>query len=91
MISRLLHRARRLDLFLKERIGFPIHLLLSIGIVGEIILNTRELTKKFAAESTGIHLGLAFSIIVGILLLIHQLSEISESIDRRRDTRAARG
>lgn len=84
MIYRFLLSMRRLDLYLKAKIGFPIHLLLSIGIVGEIVRNMHDLTERFSAETAGSHLGALLSIAIGVLLLIHQFAEISESAERRR-------
>ena len=75
----------RLDAFLKAKIGYPIHVILSFGIASDIIHNIREIKQKIMGGGENSYMLLVISLAVGFILLIHQLGELSESVARREE------
>jgi hypothetical protein len=87
MIGRLLDLCARLDGWLNGRLGRPYRVVLSVGLVIEIVRRLAE-TPQRAGEARG----LAVSVLVILLnaaLLLHQLGELGERFgaqpDRRRE------
>ena len=81
MIIEVLRAARYVDDKLKEKLGRPYHAALGIGLVWEIIERCRELYDA-PATSAGI-MRLALVILLYLLLLIHQMGELSDHAVRR--------
>ena len=76
MIIEVLRAARYLDDKLEENLGRPYHAALGIGLVCEIIERCRELYDA-PATSAGI-MRLALVILLYLLLLTHQMGELSD-------------
>jgi len=87
MIIQLLRAARRVDETIKSRLGRPYNAVLSIGLVLEIIRLVHELIAR-PQESAGI-VRLVVSMVFYTLLLIHQLGELSDRAEHRRQQAAA--
>ena len=81
MIGVLLHRAARLDAWLKGRVGQPYHLLLGAGLVVDIVSRCRDLLS--APHSQATYLRLSVSVVFGVLLLLNHWAELSARIQRR--------
>lgn len=81
MIVQILHAARRLDEALGRRIGPAYNAILAVGLVIEIGRRVRELGE---IEVTG-GVRLTVTIVFFAILLLHQLGELAEHIDRRRE------
>ena len=81
MIVQILHAARRLDQALGRRIGPAYNTILAIGLVIESGRRVRELGD---IEVTGA-VRVAVTIVFFAILLLHQLGELAEHIDRRRE------
>jgi len=79
MIARILRPVRTLDAFIKERLGRPYHALLGAVLVAEIVHQVRDLASRPAPDDVRA----IVSIVVATLLLINQLAELSERVDRR--------
>lgn len=79
MIAEVLRQVRKLDEAIKKRLGHPYHVLLGAVLVMEIVHQMRELLHR--PEPTSLRA--MFSIAVATLLLINQLAELSERVDRR--------
>jgi len=85
MLLSVTHAARRLDLWLGTTVGRPYHALLGIGIGIEIIQHVREFAEK-PLESASI-IKTALAILLFLALLVHQVGELSENFERRRQRR----
>jgi hypothetical protein len=81
MISAVLTGAHRLDEWLRARFGRPYHALLGIGLVAEIVKEVRERFDDSAPEAGLIRTVLALLLFAA--LLIHQLGELRENLERR--------
>jgi hypothetical protein len=81
MIGEMLRAAHRLDDWLREILG-PYHAALGIGLVLEIFARIRELHEALGAISSIVRLGLVMQLY--LLLLIHQIGELSDHAERRR-------
>jgi len=79
----MLYMARRLDLWLGATFGRPYHALLSFGIVFEIVQHIREFAEK-SFDGLGV-VKVMLAILLFFALLIHQVGELSESAERRRN------
>jgi hypothetical protein len=82
MIGKILGGAHRLDDWLRGTLGRPYHAALGIGLVLEIVGRIRELYDAPAADR-GI-VPLALLMLLSVLLLVHQIGELSEHAQRRR-------
>ena len=82
MIGELLDVVHRLDDWLRERLGRPYYAALGVGLVWEIIARVRELHDA-PATTAGI-VRLALVMLLYLLLLAHQIGELSEHAARRR-------
>jgi hypothetical protein len=81
MILALLRAARRIDEMLKQKVGRPYHVILGVGLIVEIIRRVHEILE---APVTRTRVVLVVAVMLfGVLLLINQLSELSERIDKR--------
>jgi hypothetical protein len=82
MIREITHGALKLDTWLQEKLGRPYNVLLSIGLVSELVQRLSELPKKI---TTMPHLvGDVVAALIEVALLIHQVGALSHRIDRRR-------
>jgi len=81
MIIEVLGAVHYLDDKLKEKLGRPYHAALGIGLVWEIIERRRELYDA-PATSAGI-MRLTLVILLYLLLLVHQMGELSDHAVRR--------
>lgn len=88
MIGAVLRGARRLDAWLRLRLGPSYHALLSLGLLIEIGRHAHELTDLDIAS--GRILRAALQLLLYVVLLIHQLGELSGHISARRNRREAR-
>jgi hypothetical protein len=82
MIGKALGAVHEVDAWLRRMLGRPYHAALGIGLILEIIARVRELI-----ETPGKSLGmvrLALVMLLFVLLLIHQLGELSDHAGRRR-------
>jgi hypothetical protein len=84
MISAITGAARALDLWLQEKLGRPYNMVLSIGLVGEIVHRLTELPKRVASASQMVPIVLV--ILFECALLIHQVGELSHHAEARRRT-----
>ena len=82
MILATLNLARRIDLALRTAAGHPYYVIISIGLILEIIEHVRQLHE--AATNSGSLTRSAVTIIFCVVLLLNQLGELSERIDKRR-------
>ena len=76
--------ARWLDDYLQRRLGRPYNVLLSVGLVIEIVERVREVPH--AITSAPNELRLALILIMEFALLLHQVSVLSHHIDKHRGT-----
>lgn len=82
MLVEALRAVHRLDEKIDQTLGKPYHVLLGASLVVEIIRSTRELfDKPFTTEG---YVRSAFVVVVGLLLLVHQVGELSDRLDHRR-------
>ena len=79
MIAQILRPVRKLDAVIKQRLGRPYHAVLGVALAIEIIHQIREL----ASRPSPTDLRALLSIVVATLLLINQLAELSERLDKR--------
>jgi hypothetical protein len=73
--------ARRLERWLSTTFGRPYHALLAVGIGVELVQHCRELPEKLEGGAW-IKTGLA--LLLFFVLLVHQLGELSEHAEHRR-------
>jgi hypothetical protein len=81
MIIQLLRAARRLDDTLGRRIGPAYNAILAVGLVIEIGRRAREFGDFEVTGAVRTTVTIAFFAI----LLLHQLGELAEHVDRRRE------
>jgi len=81
MIRTIVDGARRLDEFLQEKLGRPYNILLSIGLVTELVRSVREFPAH-ALEANRAAGGLVM-IVIELALLLHQLGALSHRFHRR--------
>jgi len=82
MILELGRGARWLDEWLQERLGRPYNLLLSIGLVGEVVERVRALPR--ALGSTGHEVQLIGLLLMELALLLHQVAVLSHHLEKHR-------
>ena len=82
MIGEMLGAVHRLDDWLRGALGRPYHAALGLGLVLEIVGHIRELHEALATKA-GI-LRLALVMLLYLLLLVHQIGELSDHAERRR-------
>jgi hypothetical protein len=82
MIVEILHGARRLDAWVRLRLGRPYHLILNVGLVEEIVRHLRELGE--VRDSAGGIIRILALVAFFALLLVHELGELHGHIERRR-------
>lgn len=85
MIVGILRRAQRLDAALGRKLGPAYHAVLGIGLVVEIIRRLHEL-GELPDIGAGVVRALLALALFGFLLL-HQLGELAEHLERRRSRR----
>lgn len=79
MIVELFHGVRWLDLTIHRKLGPAYNAVLGIGLVVEIVRHLHE-----AHELHGINMiRTAFAVALFAFLLLHQLAELAEHVDRR--------
>jgi hypothetical protein len=86
MILDLLHGAQRLDATLARKLGPTYNAVLGIGLIAEIVRRLRE----FGELPTGGAVRTALTVALFGLLLLHQIAELGEHVDRRRERRKTR-
>jgi hypothetical protein len=80
MVVELLQGARALDAALSRKLGIPYHAILGMGLLTEIVRNLHEVGHLRRGRAFG---SLPAIVLFGLLLL-HQLAELAEHMDRRR-------
>ena len=85
MIVQMLDLAQRANDALKDAIGRPYHVVLGVGLTVEIIRRVRELLAIPASERG--YVGIAIALLFCAALLLNQLAELSERLERRRNRR----
>ena len=81
MIVAALNLARRMDLAIRTAAGRPYHVVIGIGLTLEIVDRLRRLHE--AAVHAGSLIRSVITILFCLVLLLHQLGELSERIDQR--------
>ncbi len=81
MIAAILKAASGLDAWLGRQLGRPYHALLGIGLVMEIVQRVRELGEMTSWNALRSWL----AILLFAALLTHQLGELHEHAERRRE------
>jgi ABC-type proline/glycine betaine transport system permease subunit len=79
MIVELFHGVRWVDVTIHRKLGFAYNALLGIGLVVEIY---RHLHEARDLDSTNM-IRTILSVALFALLLLHQLAELAEHVDRR--------
>jgi hypothetical protein len=82
VIVEISHAAHHLDAWLRRTLGRPYHAMLGIGLVLEIIARVREMHEATATAGGIIRLMLV--LLLYLVLLVHQVSELAPHADRRR-------
>jgi hypothetical protein len=82
VIVEISHAAHRLDARLRRTLGRPYHAMLGIGLVLEIIARIRELHE--APATAGGIIRLMLVVLLYLVLLVHQVGELSPHAERRR-------
>ena len=80
MLIDVLHGVQRIDEAIARKFGPAYNAILGIGLVIEIVRRLREFGDLPTASA--VRSGLAMALFV--LLLMHQLAELADHIDRRR-------
>lgn len=83
MIVEILSFARRLDAALGRKFGAPYHALLGIGLGIEIVRRLNEIAELPGATAGALRAG--FAVLLYALLLLHQLGELAEHLERRQE------
>lgn len=73
--------AARLDAFLHKRLGRPYRILLTVGLITDIVHRILEAPKH--VEHAHGWLAVALAVMLEVGLLIHQVGEIHERTSRR--------
>lgn len=81
--------ARQLDEWLENNLGRPYHMVLTVGLVLEMVQKLQTLPKSFT--HTGGLIGLMFALAVQSALLINQLGEFSHRREKLRRSRSLVG
>jgi hypothetical protein len=79
MIGELLRGVRWLDLVIHRKLGPTYNALLGIGLIEEILRHLREAPEL---HGTGM-IRMVFAEVMFVVLLLHQLAELAEHVDRR--------
>jgi len=92
MVVELFHGVRWLDVVIHRKLGFAYNAILGVGLIVEII---RHMHEAHRLRGTGT-LQAILAIALFAFLLLHQLAELSEHVDRRfrkstRPTKASGG
>ena len=88
MILTICRWARWLDEWLQSHLGRPYNVLLSIGLVSEIVSQISRIGPRIHSAPTLV--GSILILIVEFALLLHQIGALSHRIERRRE-RQGRG
>ena len=81
MFQAVTNSARHFEQWLSRTFGRPYHALLGIGIVVEIVQHCRELPDKLDSAAV---LKTALAILLFVVLLVHQVGELDEHAEQRR-------
>ena len=79
MIVELFHGVRCVDVMIHRKLGVAYNALLGIGLVVEIV---RHLHEARDLDSTSM-IRTVLAVALFVLLLLHQLAELAEHVDRR--------
>ena len=82
MIAEIARAARRCDDYIAERLGRPYHAVLGASLVAEIVERVRDIDTVTGREGV---LRIGFALAVYCLLLLHQVGELDERRQRRRE------
>jgi predicted histidine transporter YuiF (NhaC family) len=82
MIGEILGAVHRLDDWLRATLGRTYHAALGFGLVLEIVGHVRDL-REALTTSAGL-VRLVSVLLLYLLLLVHQIGELSEHAERRR-------
>ena len=88
MITALIHAAHRLDLWLQATLGRPYNVLLSVGLITEIVRGTQETLAHRIDPGRLVETGLVIT--MNLALLIHQVGALSHRLEARRAHREKR-
>jgi hypothetical protein len=72
-----------LDTWLQERLGRPYNILLTIGLVIEIVTRIKEAPHHLASKASIAETVLA--VVLEVALLIHQIGQLSHRIGHKKD------
>ena len=79
MIVELFHSVRWLDVMIHRKIGIAYNAVLGIGLVVEIVRHLHEAHELHGTNMVQTVLAVALF----VFLLLHQLAELAEHVDRR--------
>jgi hypothetical protein len=79
MVIEIFHGARWLDSAIASRVGPTYNAVLGIGLVIEIVRDLRDFDLPSGSPIRAI-----FAVALFSFLLLHQMAELSEHLDRRR-------
>jgi hypothetical protein len=85
MIIDIARAAHHLDEVIAERLGRPYHAVLGISLVAELVDRIRDFDK--VTDHAGL-LRIGFALAVYCLLLLHQVGELAERRQQKRDRAA---
>lgn len=88
MIQEILRPAYRLDEWLETRLGQPYRVVLGAGLVIGIVQSVREFPDKLGS-GRGV-VGEILTLLFFAALLVHQLAELYERANARRERRTGR-
>jgi hypothetical protein len=77
-----------IDQWLKEHLGRPYTVILTIGLVAAISANVQGIESKI--EHGGSLIAVTLNVVVDAILLVNQLAQLHEYRQARREQRAAR-
>jgi hypothetical protein len=77
-----------IDQWLKEHLGRPYTIILTVGLVAAISANIQGIEAKI--EHGGGFIGVALNVVVDAILLVNQLAQLHEYRQERRAKREAR-
>lgn len=87
MLRRLFEQCFRLDRWLHETLGRPYGMMLTVGLMVEILRRLEETPARLASPKDW--LGTAFALVLNLALLVHQLAEMAERVKTRHGTAVA--
>ena len=89
MIVEILRGARWLDRKLEDAVGRPYRVVISAALIAEIVAQVRGLTHASLTRANFV--GTLIWIAIGVLVVINQLGELSNRMERRQGHNAGGG